>query len=114
MKKAAVFLSILLLTLPLNSTSRKNLLFQIEYTKPIEKTQSLQIVFFSAITPQQAESMLRDFMVLMIKYSPPTVEILGTTWDARGKAEGDEQMIYFPNGKHALVYSPKTKQFTYL
>jgi len=113
-KRYIIFLVIFLLSLSLGSTSRKNLLFQVEYTKAVDNVQSLQILFFSKTTPQRAESMLRDFMILTIKYSPPTVEIVGFMWDSRDRVEGDEKMIHFPNGKSTLVYSPKTKKFSYL
>ncbi len=114
MKRCAILVSVFLLFVSLDSMESKNLLFQVEYTKPIASVQSLSIVFFTTVTPQRAEAALRDFMALAIKHSPPTVEILGTVWDSKDRLEGDERRIRFSNGKTSLVYSPKTKELTYL
>lgn len=92
----------------------KNLIFNIEYTKPIASVQSLQVVFYVKVTPQVAEATVREAMNLAIKNLPPTVEILGNAWDAIGRQKGDERQISFSNGKSHIVYNPKTKSFSYL
>ena len=93
---------------PGQTTSTQNLIFRVEYTKPIAKVQSLQVLFYVSVSPQKAEEILRDAMTLAIKNLPPSVEILGNAWDSK------ENQISFPNGKDSIVYNPKTKQFSYL
>lgn len=90
------------------TTSPKNLIFQVEYTKPIAKVQSLQVQFFVKVSPQKAEEILRDAMALAIKNLPPSVDILGNVWDS------NENPITLPNGKRHIVYNLKTKQYSYL
>jgi hypothetical protein len=114
MKRFMGFILILFMTLFLGAINRNNMLFQVEYTKPIAGVQSLNVIFFSAVTGQKAEAFLREIMAMTINFSPPSVEIVGTAWDARGRGENEEKQIPFPNGKSFLVYSPKTKQFSYL
>lgn len=96
------------------AVSPKNLIVQIEYTKPIASVQSLNVIFQSRPNAQLAEQVVRDAINMMIKHFPPSVEILGIAWFSKDGIEGNEEIISFPNGKSSIVYNPKTKQFSYL
>jgi hypothetical protein len=93
---------------PGQTISAQNLIFRVEYTKPIAKVQSLQVIFFVSVSSLKAEEILRDAMTLAIKNLPPSVEILGNAWDS------NENQISLSNGKKNIVYNPKTKQYSYL
>lgn len=119
MKKPILILGIIMvggffLVNTIQPISPRNLIFQIEYTKPIANVQSLQVAFYVRISSQKAEEILRDAIAMSIKSLPPSVEILGTAWDSVGLGPGDEKRIGFPNGKISIVYNPNTKTFSYL
>jgi len=114
LKLIVLILIFCMVSIPGASISPKNLIFQVEYTKPIAKVQGLDVIFHVKATPQQAETILKSQMEIAIKFFPPTDEILGTVWYAPDGINGTEKMIPFTNGKKHIVYSPKTKLFSYM
>ena len=97
-----------------SASSAKNLVFVIEFTKPIASVQNLNVIFRTRPTPQIAEQVVRDSISLAIKYFPPTVEVMGVAWYSSDGVEYNEEKLNFANGKSFLVYNPKTKAITYL
>ncbi|MCX5709301.1 MAG: hypothetical protein NT088_01005 [Candidatus Omnitrophica bacterium] len=83
-------------------------IYSIEFKKPVkgsESVQTISIVFFVKVTSQQAEAILREELDRIVKFFPPSGDVLATAWFSPTGNYVDEQQIALLDGSSSLIFS---------
>lgn len=84
--------------------------YSIEYIPPILETDTaytLLVKFYTKVTAQQAETVVRSELDRILKNSPPKSDILTSAWYLPTNKPNDESPILLPDGSSGLIYSYK-------
>ncbi|MFZ3185194.1 MAG: hypothetical protein WA173_13755, partial [Pseudomonas sp.] len=86
--------------------------YSVEYLKPnsgMGEVSIINITVNQAITPSEAERLLKDEIQRATTLFPPKGELMAYAWLETNSAVGSEETIKLPDGSNFIIYSPKEK-----
>lgn len=89
---------------------KETLNYSIEYLPPIleaDTAHTLLVKFYTKVTTQQAETVVRSELDRILKNSPPKSDIIASAWYLPTNKPNDESPILLPDGSSGLIYSYK-------